>query len=527
MNEPNTFGPRWGGPQPAPADTERTEMSNSGGPGHEGDRPRRAEAQSPADTEQTEAFTRPAPGMPPYHPADPRGAAQPYYTEPGSHGYRPDAPTGAAGAPGGAEAPIDGPHRGFGDSGAHGGTVPPFGGPQTHPTAQLPRPEDGAPYGGYGAGPQPQRKRAGRGALVAGALALALVSGGVGGAVGALVTDDDPAPAVTNSLNASPGATPVAAPAGSVQAVAQKVLPSMVTVEFEGDRGSGDGSGVILSSDGLVLTNNHVATGGGPGTKLMLSFNDGSRAEAKVIGADPVSDLAVVKAEGKSGLTAIELGSSNNLQIGQPVVAIGSPLGLAGTVTTGIVSSLNRPVSTNGDAANQATVIDAVQTDAAINPGNSGGALVDMNGKLVGINTAIATLGGGGGGEGAPGASPTGSIGLGFAIPVDHARRIADELTKNGKATHALIGIQVPSRDPANGARVMEVTAGGPADKAGIPKGAVITKVDERRIDAGDALIAAIRSHRPGDTVKVTYTEGSSEKTVDVTLATAPQAGDK
>ncbi|MEO7077561.1 MAG: PDZ domain-containing protein, partial [Rhodococcus sp. (in: high G+C Gram-positive bacteria)] len=194
----------------------------------------------------------------------------------------------------------------------------------------------------------------------------------------------------------------------------------------------------------------------------------------------------------------------------------GSPLGLAGTVTTGIVSALNRPVSTSGESGNQNSVIDAIQTDAAINPGNSGGALVNTDGQLIGINTAIASLGG----SRSSGAQ-SGSIGLGFAIPVDQAKRIADELSKTGKATQAMIGVQVPSQDDANGATVVEVTAGGPAAAAGIPKGAVITKVDDRVISSGDALIAAVRSHAPGDSVKITYSEGGKDKTVDVTLGTA------
>jgi putative serine protease PepD len=240
-----------------------------------------------------------------------------------------------------------------------------------------------------------------------------------------------------------------------------------------------------------------------------------------VVGADASSDIAVIKAQGRSNLTPIELGTSDGLQVGQGVVAVGSPLGLAGTVTSGIISSLNRPVATSGESTDQTTVIDAIQTDAAINPGNSGGALVDMNGKLVGVNSAIATLGAGASSS----ESQSGSIGLGFAIPVDQARRIADELVQTGKATQAIIGISVPSRDDANGATVMAVTDGGPAAQAGIPTGAVVTKVDDRVIASGDALIAAVRSHAPGDQVSVTYTQGGNEQTVQVTLGTAPSGG--
>ncbi|WP_233531117.1 S1C family serine protease [Antrihabitans sp. YC2-6] len=392
-------------------------------------------------------------------------------------------------------------------------------------------PQQPPAYGTYGYAPtqaQPVApRRRGRAGLVAGACVLALVSGGVGGAVGVLATENSNSSSGASSTNAldapKTSATPaINAPAGSVQAVANKVVPSVVMIKIVGERAEGEGSGVVLSSDGMILTNNHVASGAGRDGRITVVFSDGSTAPATVVGADAVSDLAVIKVDGKTGLTPIELGDSSGLQVGQQVVAIGSPLGLAGTVTSGIVSSLNRPVSTSGDSNNQNTVIDAVQTDAAINPGNSGGALVDMNGKLVGINTAIATLGGESGQQ-----AQSGSIGLGFAIPVDTAARIADELRTTGRATHALIGVQVPSQDEANGARVTDVTAGGPAELAGIPKNSVIIKVDERRIDSGDALIAAIRSREPGDKVSVTYTDenGRNEKSVEVTLTQAPETG--
>ncbi|WP_433610774.1 trypsin-like peptidase domain-containing protein [Prescottella agglutinans] len=361
-------------------------------------------------------------------------------------------------------------------------------------------------------------RRVGRTTLVAGAIALALVSGGIGGAVGALSTSNNGSNApVSNALDAPKASTSPAsnAPEGSVQAVAAKVVPSVVQIQVAGSRGEGEGSGVVLSSDGLIMTNNHVVSGGGPDGKLMVAFSDGTTAPATLVGTDPTSDIAVIKAQGKTDLTPVELGSSEGVQVGEQVVAIGSPLGLAGTVTSGIVSALDRPVSTSGETGNQNTVIDAIQTDAAINPGNSGGALVNMNGQLIGINTAIATAGGQGG-----------SIGLGFAIPVDQARRIADELVDTGKATQAIIGVQVSAKESAGGATVVDVTPGGPADKAGIPKGAIVTKVDDRVVTTGDSLIAAIRSHAPGDTVKVTYRDSAgNSKTVDVQLGTQTQGG--
>ncbi|WP_442790028.1 S1C family serine protease [Nocardia sp. CDC160] len=389
-----------------------------------------------------------------------------------------------------------------------------------HPTQVIPG-QPGQPGQPYGAQPAP--KRSGRTGLVAGAIVLALLSGGVGGGVVALVDHNNNTPVATNALDQPVGkgkAEP--APAGSVQAVAQKVLPSVVMIQVQGTRAEGEGSGVILSSDGLILTNNHVVSGAGQGAKLTVAFNDGSTSPATVVGADPISDIAVIRVSGKTDLKPIELGSSANLAVGQGVVAVGSPLGLAGTVTSGIVSSLNRPVSTSGEAGSVGTVIDAIQTDAAINPGNSGGALVDMDGKLIGINTAIATMG-----TAESAGAQSGSIGLGFAIPVDTARRVADELIKNGKATYAQIGITVKGQDDANGARVLDVSPDGPAAKAGIPKGSIITKLDDQIVDSGNSLIAAVRSHRPGDKVKVTYTDdqGKNPKTVEVTLGEATSEG--
>nr|WP_194817660.1 trypsin-like peptidase domain-containing protein [Nocardia sp. XZ_19_385] len=378
-------------------------------------------------------------------------------------------------------------------------------------------PHPGAPYG-----VQPPRKPL-RTGLIAGALALALVSGGIGGVVGAAVTHrDGSGTSVSNALDAPrPKVKDVAnAPAGSIQAVAQKVVPSVVMIKVASNRAEGEGSGVVLSSDGLILTNNHVAAGAGANSKMEVVFSDGSTAPATMVGNDPVSDLAVIKAE-KTGLTPIEFGTSADLQVGESAIAIGSPLGLAGTVTTGIVSALNRPVSTSGEGASSPNtpnpVIDAIQTDAAINPGNSGGALVDSNGKLIGINTAIASLG-----ANEMAGQQTGSIGLGFAIPVDQARRVADQLIKTGHATYAQIGIKLRPEDDS--ALVLEATPDGPAAKAGIPAGSVITKIDDRPISSGNALIAAVRSYQPGDKVKVTYTDeqGNNPKTVEVTLSGAP-----
>lgn len=390
--------------------------------------------------------------------------------------------------------------------------------------------------------PEPPRKRSRAGALTAGALAIAVVSAGVGGGVALLVRPDTQAgPTVTTAANGAVPSVPAAnVPAGSVEQVAAKVVPSVVKLETDLGRANEEGSGIILSSDGLILTNNHVvaAAAGGPGGDSPLppgaqsppprngngkptttvTFADGRTAPFTIVGTDPASDIAVVRAQGVSGLTPITLGSSAALRVGQNVVAIGSPLGLEGTVTTGIVSALNRPVSTAGDAGNQNTVLDAIQTDAAINPGNSGGALVNMNGELVGINSAIATMGGD------SQDAQSGSIGLGFAIPVDQAKRIADELIKTGKASHASLGVQVSNDTSSNGAKIVEVTQGGAAANAGLPSGVVVTKVDDRVIASADALVAAVRSKAPGDKVTLTYLDQSGNpQTVQVTLGEAQQ----
>ncbi|OBI76315.1 S1C family serine protease, partial [Mycobacterium sp. E740] len=332
--------------------------------------------------------------------------------------------------------------------------------------------------------------------------------------------------AMSSITGAAPSVPAASLPAGSVEQVAAKVVPSVVKLETDMGRASEEGSGVVLSSDGLILTNNHVVSaaqgapgGGPPAGKTKVTFANGRTSPFTVVGTDPSSDIAVVRAQGVSDLTPITIGSSADLRVGQDVVAVGSPLGLEGTVTTGIISAMNRPVAASGDAKNQNTVLDAIQTDAAINPGNSGGALVNMNGELIGINSAIATLGADAGPQ-----AQSGSIGLGFAIPVDQAKRIADELIKNGTAAHASLGVQVGNDASIDGARIVEVTNGGAAAAAGLPSGVVVTKVDDRVIGSADALVAAIRSRAPGEKVTLSYLDpGGKPQTVQVTLGKAQQ----
>jgi putative serine protease PepD len=393
--------------------------------------------------------------------------------------------------------------------------------------------------------PPVPEKRSRAGLLTAGAVAIAVVSAGIGGAAATVVELSTHVAGGNGGrvIGAAPSVPAANMPPGSVEQVASKVVPSVVMLETDIGRASEEGSGVVLSADGLILTNNHVVAAaapqkapapgapsappapggppggpGGPAPKTTVTFSDGRTAPFTVVGADPTSDIAVIRVQGVNGLTPISMGASSDLKVGQPVVAIGSPLGLSGTVTTGIISALNRPVSTTGESGNQNTVLDAIQTDAAINPGNSGGALVNMNGQLVGINSAIATLG-----ADSPDAQ-SGSIGLGFAIPVDQAKRIADELISSGKATHASLGVQVTSDKSTPGAKVVDVIQGGAAAGAGVPKNVVVTKVDDRPINSADALVAAVRSKAPGDKVSLTFQDpGGGTRTVQVTLGKADQ----
>ncbi|MFP5068551.1 trypsin-like peptidase domain-containing protein [Pseudonocardia nantongensis] len=304
-------------------------------------------------------------------------------------------------------------------------------------------------------------------------------------------------------------------PPGSVPEVAGRVLPSVVSLEVTVGNQAGNGSGVVIDPEGYVLTNDHVvapAVGPGQGT-IEAVFSDGSRVPASVVGADPMTDLAVVKVP-VANPTVAAIGRSADLAVGDAVIAIGSPFGLAGTVTTGIVSAVERPLRLDPEGSAGDAVIDAVQTDAAINPGNSGGPLVDATGAVVGINTAIRSASAeGGGGQG-------GSIGLGFAIPVDDARAIAEELIRTGRIAHADLGVNARSvTDGAtDGAQVQNVVAGGPAAAAGIVEGDVVVRLAGRAISGADELVVAVREHRPGEQVPVELVRQGRPLTVAATL---------
>jgi putative serine protease PepD len=334
-------------------------------------------------------------------------------------------------------------------------------------------------------------------------------------AIGAVAAIHVHPPTIGNELfvpNSAVGRSAPTVPVSPLEQVAAKVLPSVVTLQTDQGDESELGSGIILTADGMILTNSHVVArvaDAPPQSSSVVKFHDGRSTPFTVVATDPRDDVAVVRARGVSGLSPISFGTSTDLRVGQQVVAVGSPLGLGDTVTVGVVSGLNRPVLTDTD--NQVAAYDAIQTDAALNPGNSGGALVDMNGRLVGMNSAAPDRLGA--------VELDGSIGIGFAIPVDDAKRIASELITTGEASHASLGAQVSNADNSDGARIIGVMDGGPAATAGVPDGALVTKFDDQVIETGAALVAAVQSRTPGTSVIVEFIDPSGDhRSVHVTL---------
>jgi putative serine protease PepD len=421
------------------------------------------------------------------------------------------------GAPHYPSSPPQSPYHPIGSAYGHG----PGAGPTSTPPPHHP---PGQPL----SSPSAAQRRGGR--LIGTAVLVGALAGGIAGVGTAAITNNNSsnsaAPLVvapdTSSSQDGNSASSASAVANSTEAAAAKVLPSVVKIYGANQQQSGSGSGIVLTADGQILTNNHVAELG-VGGSLAVSFNDGSTAKATIVGRDPLTDLAVIQAHGVGGLTPATLGSSENLEVGQPVVAVGSPFGLESTVTTGIISALNRPVTTQGEAMNDpTTVFPAIQTDAAINPGNSGGPLVNLDGQVIGINSAIQTDTSSFGGQG-------GSIGLGFAIPISDAIPIAQELRSGEAPTHARIGVTVgDAKDSVglpDGALIEQVDPGAAGAAAGLAKGDVITRVNGALITDSDSLVATVRSYRPGDTVTLTVQSSSrnghttgDEHTVQVKL---------
>jgi len=349
-------------------------------------------------------------------------------------------------------------------------------------------------------GPAPRRPgRLGK-AAVAGVAALVLMfgSGVAGGLLTLAVTDDG---GTTRTYTAAPIIN-----GADLPAIAAKVQNSVVSI----NTGDGEGSGVVLSEDGYVLTNNHVVASAS-GDKVNVVFADGESASARIVGTDPRTDLAVVKAEGVSGLQPATFGDSDGMRVGDTVLALGSPLGLQGSVTAGIISAVDRTIRA-GEGSGRVggtSISGLLQTDAPINPGNSGGALVNTRGEVIGINTAIATDG-----------QSSGNIGVGFAIPSNKAKQVAETLQKGQEVSHPYLGVSV-TRSTEGGALVSAVTPGSPAEKAGLRQGDVITRFDSQEIADSDALVAAVQAGKVGDQVEITYLRNGTENTATVTLAEA------
>ena len=362
--------------------------------------------------------------------------------------------------------------------------------------------------------------RSGAGKLVAVCVASGLLAGALGGAGAFAIAEHRQQPSLTIAGGAvlpQANADLSARPSGSIASVAAAVLPTVVQIEERNEQGGGTGSGFVVRPDGYILTNNHVVAGAADGAgTLNVTFQDGTTKPATIVGRDLSYDLAVIKVDA-AGLKTATLGNSSGVVVGDSSIAIGSPLGLEGTVTSGIVSALNRPVTAGGSG--ESSYISAIQTDAAINPGNSGGPLVDAQGKVIGVNSAIASLG-----QGQSGAQ-SGSIGLGFAIPVNQAKRVADEIIATGHATHPIIGVSVDMTYAGNGAQITEITPSGPAAQAGLKPGDVITKVDGQAVANATEMIVAVRSYAPGETVALTVGSGGNAKDVRLTLGSDSATG--
>jgi putative serine protease PepD len=335
---------------------------------------------------------------------------------------------------------------------------------------------------------------------------LALVAGLLGGILGGDATKG----LISSGVNLVSSTSTIERSPDSVAGLSARVLPSVVSIETISSDGGSTGSGFVIDPNGYLLTNNHVLAGA---LTIKVMLNDGREFAAKILGRDESYDLAVLKISA-TGLKALQFGDSDKVQVGDPVIAIGSPLGLSGTVTQGIISAKNRPV-TAGDNNSSTSFISALQTDAAINPGNSGGPLVDATGAVIGVNSAIASLGN-------AGSSQAGSIGLGFAIPINQARKTADQLIKNGKATYPVIGVAVDMNYNSGGALIAKkataILPGGPAAKAGLRPGDLITAIDGIKINTPEELIVEIRTHNVGDEVTITYLRGKTTGNVKLIL---------
>ncbi|MEU3978575.1 trypsin-like peptidase domain-containing protein [Streptomyces sp. NPDC026672] len=473
----------------------------------------------------------------PLHDPDPYGT--PPYGRPGPWAPAPPVQHPAAAPAGDTDAPPPQPPRPTAPVPPQKAAPAPAPDPTTdEPTPTVP-PADADPWGRYdpwGASGALQRtgavgpglggrRRRGWKAVVGGVLVVAVVSGVGGGFVGSYLERNG---GVGTVELPQAGKEPSGRPADSVAGIAARALPSVVTLHVTGRREQGTGTGFVLDTRGHILTNNHVVEPAGPGGDITITFSGGDTAPAEVVGRDSGYDLAVVRVKGVRGLTPLPLGNSDNVQVGDPVVAIGAPFDLANTVTSGIISAKERPITSGGDNnGSDVSYVDALQTDAPINPGNSGGPLLDARARVVGVNSAIRSADDAAETEG----GQAGSIGLGFAIPVNQAKRVAEELINDGRATHPVIGVTLDMNYDGDGARIGSrggdggpaVTVGGPGDRAGLKSGDVITEVDGRRVHSGEELIVRTRAHRPGDRLGLTVERAGHERRVSLVLGSSDQ----
>ncbi|MDQ1687552.1 MAG: putative serine protease PepD [Frankiaceae bacterium] len=380
-----------------------------------------------------------------------------------------------------------------------------------------------SPWGGWetatGAPPRRPERQVGLGVVAGVAAVSALLAAILGGFVGARLHGDSKPTNSSASLGTSNGTVIERAP-GSIASIAGKVLPSVVSIKVVSSQGSGTGSGWVVNGEGYLITNNHViasaASGGGT---ITVAFSDGTTEPGRIVGRAETLDIAVLKVADLHGAKALPLGDSEQIAVGDPVIAIGSPLGLAGTVTSGIVSAVHRAVDTGDASGDPGAALDAVQTDAAINPGNSGGPLVDSAGRVIGVNSAIASLGSGLGGQ-------SGSIGVGFAIPINTVKKAGEQIIRTGKATRPILGVLLVRDSTVDGALVgcdqaavcQPISPGGPAAQAGLRDGDVIVRLNATRIDSATTLILELRRHRIGEQIKLLVKRGGRQLTKTVTL---------
>ncbi|PCG82074.1 protease [Streptomyces sp. WZ.A104] len=491
-------------PPAPPQDTTHTTQDTPG------------DATAPAAPAQTEAPRHdpthqgaPHQGAPASHPTTPHAPHPSHPPQHSPYGAAPEPPAGAAAWP---PPPPTVPSYAGGDAGHASGGI---GNGSGH------GPVWGAPVP---PGSEPARGKRRGGGLVAAVAVAALVAGGIGGALGYWAADRNDSRTSGGSTTISASDTPrdLKRPAGTVAGVAAKALPSVVTIDAQGDSGEGGtGTGFVYDKEGHILTNNHVVASAAEAGELSATFSNGKKYAAEVVGRAQGYDVAVLKLKSPPpGLAPLPLGNSASVAVGDSTIAIGAPFGLSNTVTTGIISAKNRPVASGDGSSSKNSYMSALQTDASINPGNSGGPLLDATGAVIGINSAIQSTGGG------LGQSQAGSIGLGFAIPINQAKNVAEQLIKTGKPVYPVIGATVTMEEKTGGAAISSqgvggtpaVTPNGPAAKAGLKAGDVITKFNDTVIDSGPTLIGEIWTRKPGEKVTLTYERDGKTATAEVTL---------